>query len=800
MPLSFCLHRLAIARAIYSDAETIILDDCLSAVDAHTAKHLYDNCIRGELMIDRTVIMVTHYVALCMDGAGYIVCLKDGKVAAAGDPRQVLQTGALGYELANAKGQQKEDRQEMEEKGPIPSVPLNAKSAKTGAGSKLVKDEVRAEGSVPLSVYASYFYATGGYFFWFAVLFFFSLTEAIVMGQDYWLKVWSQIYSDADTTTPSLQPTVLSTAHLETLNNGGLLTNLLSPKSHQLDFFATSPPLKDPRSINVMYYLGVYFVIGLVSVVVASVRYLVLNHGSIKASRRLHSQLLDRILRARIRFFDTTPLGRIVNRFSSDMETIDQEVSPQFSYMLHSAVMALMDVILVSVVTPGFLIPGALIAVVFWKIGIYYLETSRDLKRLVSVSRSPIYTHFHEAVTGGGVATIRAFGAQDRFIKDNNDMVDNNIRPYIWMWATNRWLHCRVDIAGAFVGFCAGFVLVLSRNWVDAGLAGLSLSYALSFTSNILWVVRSYAMNEMNLNAVERISEYLDLEEESPALIPETMPRASWPEDGSIKVDNLVVKYAPESPAVLRNVSFEVKPREKVAIVGRTGSGKSTFCLSLWRFMEATSGCITIDGVDISTLGLETLRSRLTIIPQDPVLFSGTLRSNLDPFNQYDDASLWAAVKRSHLVGSLGNEESSNDTNGASPTSDITLDSVVSESGKNFSAGQRQLIALARALVKRSSLIVLDEATSSVDFETDRKIQRTIRSEFNDSALLCVAHRLRTICDYDRVLVLDDGEVMEYDSPYQLMMKDGGIFQQMCQRSGEFSELLAMAQGKSTLT
>ncbi|CAO3593350.1 unnamed protein product [Absidia cylindrospora] len=774
-------QRLAIARAVYSDAHTVILDDCLSAVDAHTAKHLYDHCLKGELMVDRTIILVTHYVGLCLDGAGYIVALKDGKVVASGDPQQVLKTGALGEELTNAKDQDSAAKEEKAEEGAIPSVPEYTKVAKTGEGSKLVKDEVRAEGGVPLSVYATYFFASGGYIFWFAVVFFFCLTEAMVLGQDYWIKVWASQYEiKANSTTTS--SSIFSVSQLG--SRMGVPMNFAGTSSDPLAFSTTTTNqhLKDPHSVDIKYYLGVYFAIGMVALVVASIRLLILYAGSITASRRLHTELLDRILRAKVRFFDTTPMGRIINRFSSDMETVDQEVSPQLSFLMFSVVATAMVVIVITAVTPAFLIPGFFITIAFWVIGVYYLKTSRDLKRMNAVSRSPIYVQFNESVNG--VATIRAFGCQGRFIKENFDKVDDNNRPFLMMWATNRWLHSRVDVLGAFVGFCTGFVLVLSRKWIDAGLAGLSLSYALNFTGNVLWVVRNYAMNEMNMNAVERIGEYLALEEEPPTVIPETMPRASWPEGGSISVNGLLVKYAPENPAVLRNISFDVNAREKVAIVGRTGSGKSTFALSLFRFMEATSGSIIIDGVDISKIGLDTLRSRITIIPQDPVLFSGTLRSNLDPFDQYDDATVWAALKRSHLVGDENSE------------SDITLDSVVAEGGKNFSAGQRQLIALARALVKKSPLIVLDEATSSVDFDTDRKIQETIRSEFNDSTLICIAHRLLTVSDYDRILVFDHGEVKEYDTPYNLMKKDGGIFQQMCQRSGQFNELLAMAKGK----
>lgn len=324
--------------------------------------------------------------------------------------------------------------------------------------------------------------------------------------------------------------------------------------------------------------------------------------GSLEASRRLHARLLDRILRAKIRFFDTTPLGRIVNRFSSDMEAIDQNMAPSGAYLLYSIVATICIIILISYVTPLFMIPGFFIAILFCAIGMYYLRTSRDLKRLNSTSRSPIFVHFGETVTG--VATIRAFGAEQRFIQDNWHKVDSNNRPFIWMWATNRWLHCRVDILGAFVGFCTGVAIIMSIGWIDAGLAALSLSNSLAFTHFVLWVVRMYAVNEMNLNAIERVQEYLEIDEEPPSKVPENEPPVSWPQTGEIKVEDLVVQYAPENPPVLRDVSFHVKPREKVGIVGRTGSGKSTLAISLFRFMEPTKGRILIDGVDIHKIGL----------------------------------------------------------------------------------------------------------------------------------------------------------------------------------------------------
>ncbi|KAI8381242.1 P-loop containing nucleoside triphosphate hydrolase protein [Radiomyces spectabilis] len=761
-------QRVAIARAVYSQAETIILDDCLSAVDAHTAKHLYENCLTGELMQNRTIILVTHHVGLCMKGADYVVALQeDGTVASCGTPQQVIKSGVLGDEIVQSDEDHKNMKEEAAVEGPIPVVPKTIdRSHKDGAG-KLTKDEQRAEGGVSAAVYATYYRASGGFIFWMAVLLFFCLAQAFTVGQDYWIKIWTAAYDQT-----SNMMGAFSTTRFGSMDTAAFSVAYVNPAT------STSWTAKI-SSVDDAYYLGVYFLIGMVALVMTTLRSLILFVGSLRASKRIHSQLLDQILHAKVRFFDTTPVGRIVNRFSSDLETIDQAIAPSLSLLVYSIIATVFVVALVSVITPAFLVPGILIGALYWSIGSYYLRTSRDLKRLNSVSRSPIYVQFNESING--VSTIRAFGSQFRFMEENFKKIDGNNRPFIWMWATNRWLHCRVDVLGAFVGFCTGVVLLAARQWIQPGLAGLSLSYALTFTQHVLWVVRMYAVNEMNMNAIERVHEYLDIDQEPPAHIPERCPPPSWPHSGAVKVENLVMQYAPENPPVLRNISFETRPREKIGIVGRTGSGKSTLALSLFRFMEATEGRIVIDGVDIHSIGLEDLRSRLTIIPQDPVLFSGTLRSNLDPFGQHDDAELNAALKRAHLMDD---------------GSSISLDAVVTENGNNWSQGQRQLIALARALVKKSALIVLDEATSSVDFDTDHRIQQTIRQEFVDSSLLCIAHRIRTVADYDRILVLDHGKVVEFDTPYCLMTTEGSVFQQMCERSGEYSDLLAIAKAK----
>ncbi|CAO3612277.1 unnamed protein product [Cunninghamella blakesleeana] len=766
-------QRLAIARAVYSQADIVILDDCLSAVDAHTAKHLYEHCLMGEYMKNRTVILVTHHVGLCIRGADYVVSLQDGQVVSAGTPTHVINSGALGEDFSLLEDIITGNEAEALE-GSVPMIPLhvNTSNHKDGKG-KLIKEEERVEGGVNFSVYQTYIKSSGGYAYWALILFLYSLGQGSILVQDYWIKVWASAYN--------------------TVNNNTMAKTVMMMLS--FDHYSqphASDENDDPnKSINVSYYLGMYVLLGLIASLFSMIKQYALYNGSIKASRLLHIQLLNSVLRAKVRYFDTTPLGRIVNRFSSDIETIDQSVSPALGFLLYNIIATIFVVLLISSVTPAFIFAAILISYLFWKLGNYYLRSSRDMKRLNSVSRSPIYAQFHESVNG--VATIRAFGATRRFVVENFKKIDCNNRSFLWMWACNRWLHCRVDILGGLVGFCTGIVLIFSRNWIDAGLAGLSLSYSLMFTRYVLWVVRNYALNEMNCVSIERVKEYLNIESEiKDEQIHQQVP-PQWPAHGKVKVDNLVIRYSPELPSVLHGISFDVQPGEKIGIVGKTGSGKSSLALSMFRFMEPSEGTILIDGVDITQLSLYDLRSRLTIIPQDPVLFSGTIRSNLDPFGQHDDATLWAALKRSHLLHANNNNNNKDSDSDHSDSNDITLDSPISENGNNFSQGQRQLIALSRALVKKSSLIILDEATSSVDFDTDRRIQNTIRSEFTNSSLLTVAHRINTVIDYDRILVLDAGKIVEFDTPYRLMTKESGYFKTMCEKSGEYNDLLSIA-------
>ncbi|ORX88370.1 P-loop containing nucleoside triphosphate hydrolase protein [Basidiobolus meristosporus CBS 931.73] len=777
-------QRVSLARAVYSRARHILMDDCLSAVDAHTAKHLFQKCIMGKLMKGRTRILVTHAVRLCMNGASLIVLLEQGAVAAQGKPEDLLNQGLLDKELLlEHEVQNNQGYGEIDQKKSEASTDASEKSdTKQAKGCKLVTEETMARGSIKMQIYGSYLRECGGLYYWVFLLSLLGICQALSFAQDYWIRMWVGAYDRSD---PGPTPSLAVTTNVRDIPSswvmgGGKLDIPLCFEASSFDA-ASSVGVQEA---DTMYYIKIYLFLMGVSVAFILIRYGVQFYGSLKASASIHSKLMSSILHAPVRFFDVTPVGRIMNRFSKDIGCVDQEVSAGASIFLIDIVATFTVVVVISVITPQFLYAVVAIIFVYVIIAKLYLHTSRDLKRLESVTRSPIYTQFGETLTG--VSTIRAFGEEKRFLNDGYSKIDVHLRTFIYLWAANRWLSSRVDIAGGFVAFFTA--LFLLQEDVDPNLAGLSLNYALNFTDHILWCVRFYSVNEINMSSVERVQEYVAIEQEPPAVIESERPPREWPSKGGISVKNLVMQYAADQPPVIRDISFDVYPGEKIGIVGRTGAGKSTLAMAFFRFLEPASGTILIDGVDICKLGVQDLRSNLTIIPQDPVLFTGTIRSNLDPFSQRTDEELWMALKRVRLLESGGEA--------GKKIERIDLESPVSENGSNFSQGQRQLLALARALLKQSKLIILDEATASVDFETDAKIQKTIRNEFKESTLLCIAHRLRTIIDYDRIIVMDHGKLVEYDMPYNLIQNVDSVFHSMCQKSGEFEVLLEAAKAK----
>ncbi|KAN0061178.1 Transporter of the ATP-binding cassette (ABC) [Thecaphora frezii] len=885
--------RIALARAFYSSAKHILIDDALSAVDSHTAKHLYRHALKGALAKGRTILLVTHAISLCLPGAAFVVAMNDGRVVAAGAPDVVNATGVfsdegaalqeslkknghsdgdadeeLTIEQLAAGGTDEAEREEMQKK-------LDKKAAHAN-------EETFASGAVGKKSYSLYLGSVAKSFkvallMWGSMLLCFAAGRMLDISSGAWLMRWARSHEySQETTSAILSATGASIGRVsvppivETLwsSAGGSIRNFhltsylslpvpqrhepqqspvnlsvapplrkrsvafASPKQLVLDAAAqqdsTPFPVADPmltaeaphndkssRDLDT-YYLLVYLAISLTYVFMCGLRDAYEFWLSLRASRKIYRRLTSAILNAKPQFFDRTPIGRIMNRLSKDVETVDQEMAVCLLFLVDCTLTCAAILMLICWATPAFILAAIVIIGVYYIIGALYLVSSRDLKRIESVERSPIYTVVGEVLSG--CVTIRAYGDAGRFTRHTLRLVDKANRAFFFLWYTNRWLSIRVDVAGAFVAFLAAIFLLLNVD-MEASLAGFILSYAITFVDSVLWIVRMYTQTEINMNSVERVSEYLELEPEEQGGVE---PPAYWPSsEGSIVVDNLSVRYTPEFPRVLSGVNLEIKPREKVGIVGRTGSGKSTLALCFFRFLEAEEGAIFIDGIDISKVPMKTLRQRLTVIPQDAQLFSGTVRSNLDPFNVYDDADLWQALERCRLASSgatsravsrpatrppspAGGEpaesedaEAAADIEMVGRTNVITsLDAPVEQGGRNFSAGQKQLLALARGLLKLrdSRILLLDESTANLDSASDAQIQKTIRQEMAPQAtIITIAHRIKTIADYDKICVLDKGKVIEFGSPKELMEKEGGVFQSMCEQSGEMAELKRLA-------
>jgi ABC-type multidrug transport system fused ATPase/permease subunit len=837
-------QRISLARALYSSARHVLLDDCLSAVDSHTARHIFENAIEGELMQNRTCILVTHNISLALQSSSYVVVLENGKVAAQGSPMTVIQSGALGEEILKSQPGSRNNsaapsrvtsnleevvKIKLSDAGTVQDSEtngsLNKKSQsphnKTEAPSRT---ESKAEGSVKAATIKMYMRAMGPWYFWVAALTSFAATQVGSVATNVWIRQWANAYQISKASARQLMADLrLLPIDLRSSSFSRHSSVMMPHNAGDAGSLATA------HNVNVAYYLGMYAVIGSAYVATCFSREILLFAGSLHASWQLHERLLKGIMRAKFKFFDSTPLGQLMNRFSKDIEAIDQEVAPVAMGMINCLASVITIVILISAITPGFLIAGFFITCIYLAVAMFYVHSSRDLKRIESVQRSPLYQAFGETLSG--VVTIRAYGDESRFIGENHGRVNTHNRPFVYLWATNRWLAVRADLAGALVAFSAGIFVMRSAGTIDPGAAGLSLSYAITFTEIVLWLVRLYGANEQNMNSVERVKEYVEVDQEARAHNPETKPAANWPSHGAVEFIGYTTRYRADLEPVLRNVTFNVKAGEKVGIVGRTGAGKSSLALALFRGLEAEAGKILIDNVDIGLIGLQDLREAITIVPQDPTLFTGTLRSNLDPFGLFTDEEIFTALRRVQLVSSIGLESGSSASqsptlSSATPTlnassgaqtgtlgselSDATLvrfvsnarenknvfhdlASPVSESGSNLSQGQRQLLCLARALLKSPRVLLMDEATASIDYATDAKIQDTLR-ELKDNTIITIAHRLQTIIDYDKVLVLEKGEVIEFDDPWELIKKEGGSFRGMCETSGDFNTLFELAR------
>eukprot|EP00005_Dracoamoeba_jomungandri_P014183 CAMPEP_0174262580 /NCGR_PEP_ID=MMETSP0439-20130205/13739_1 /TAXON_ID=0 /ORGANISM="Stereomyxa ramosa, Strain Chinc5" /LENGTH=1412 /DNA_ID=CAMNT_0015347351 /DNA_START=291 /DNA_END=4529 /DNA_ORIENTATION=- len=713
-------QRVSIARAVYSDNDIYLLDDPLSAVDAHVGKAIFENCICDKLQ-NKTRILVTHQLQH-MPNVDYILVMKNGAIVEAGTYKQLMKNDNEFAYLMNThvhehEGKEKEEEEEEEaeeEKAPEPKK------------NKLMSTEERDKGSVSWQVYYQYIVAMGGVLLAATIFIFYGVDQAAQIGGNFWLSYWSDI--------------------------------------------------DDPG--NSYFYLGIYAALGAASAIAVLIRSVAFAYGGVNSARVLHEMILAKVVRAPMSFFDTTPVGRILNRFAKDMYIIDELLPHTMSVFLLTLFNSVGIIVVISTVTPFFLCALIPLGWLYFTMQQYYIRSSREMKRLDSISRSPIYAHFSETLAG--VSTIRAFNRQEQFIVENEKRLDANQRAFFASLVANRWLGIRVEFIGTAVVTLAALFAVLETDNIDPGLAGLSITYALNITGTLNWLVRMSTEAETQLVAVERVIQYTHLETEAAPIVMSTMPPPDWPQRGEVQFNDFKLRYREGLELVLKGITCRIAAREKVGIVGRTGAGKSSLMLALFRLVEAASGNIVIDGVDISTIGLDTLRSRLSIIPQDPTLFTGTIRSNLDPFNNYSDDDIWDALKKVHLADAVKNMD------GGGP-GQSALDSPVTEDGENLSVGERQLMCLGRALLKKSRVLVMDEATAAVDFETDALIQKTIQEEFSDITVFTIAHRIHTILYYDRVMVLDKGLIVEFDDPQELLRDKSTQFYSMVNSSGTAS-------------
>ncbi|KAL7089483.1 hypothetical protein ACP275_13G188700 [Erythranthe tilingii] len=731
-------QRVSLARAVYSNSDVYIFDDPLSALDAHVGRQVFEKCIKGELR-GKTRVLVTNQLHF-LSQVDRILLVHEGTVKEEGTFEELSNNGILFQKLMENAGKMEEYVEENEEVDinndrtsktivngldKEVSKDANQKQSKKPGKSMLIKQEERETGVVSWNVLMRYKNALGGT--WVVMILFmcYITTEVLRVSSSTWLSYWTDQSSSSDIHGP-------------------------------------------------IFYNSVYSLLSFGQVMVTLTNSFWMITSSLYAARRLHIAMLNSILKAPMVFFHTNPLGRIINRFAKDLGDIDRNLAPFGNMFLGQVSQLISTFVLIGIVSTMSLWAIMPLLVLFYVSYLYYQSTAREVKRLDSISRSPVYAQFGEALNG--LSTIRAYRAYDRMSVINGKSMDNNIRFTLVNMSGNRWLGIRLEtVGGLMIWFTATFAVVQNgraeNQQAFASTMGLLLSYALNITSLLTAVLRLASLAENSFNAVERVGTYIDLPCEGPGVIENNRPLPGWPSAGSIRFEDVVLRYRPELPPVLHGISFTISPSDKVGIVGRTGAGKSSMLNALFRIVELERGRVLIDDCDISKFGLTDLRKILGIIPQSPVLFSGSVRFNLDPFNEHNDADLWEALERAHLKDVIRRNS-------------LGLDAEVSEAGENFSVGQRQLLSLSRALLRRSKILVLDEATAAVDVRTDALIQKTIREEFRSCTMLIIAHRLNTIIDCDKVLLLDAGQVVEFDSPETLLHREESAFSKMVQSTG----------------
>ncbi|XP_061188834.1 multidrug resistance-associated protein 1-like [Saccostrea echinata] len=766
-------QRVSLARAVYSDADIYLLDDPLSAVDSHVGRHIFEEVIGSSgLLKNKTCILVTHGIQW-LPKVDEIIVLVDGKISETGSYDELLSHAGpfanfLENYLMNVDEKEIEDelrvnvlqrltsltsdetngsavdlRQSINDLNTKhlkmkstsiiaterqTSVNLQRVTKKNNVKDNLIEEESTETGQVNWQRFMTYFRAISQKYCILLVMFY-GLAECMNLLGNIWLSKWTE------------DP----------------VFTLMNKTMHDANVQERNA-----------YFLGSYMGFGIgqiISVVLYGILYV---QRTTAASRTMHTNLLHSILRCPISFFDTTPSGRIINRFSKDMESIDI-VFPWHLEMVMFCFISLLGVLVaITYSSPWFLLVAIPISILYYLLLNFYLPTSRQLRRISSNNRSPIYSYFSETLAGASV--IRAFGKENEFMSELQRRV-NDFHQVKWAEiSVDGWRSIHVGILGCSVILAASIISVATRNSISAGMAGLSISYSLSVTNLLGLLV--YALNTVETNAVsvERIAEYTDKASEADLVNADHRPPEDWPCQGQVILTSYSTRYRPKLDLVLKDINVTIKPGEKVGIVGRTGAGKSSLTLGLFRLMEPASGNIEIDGVKLTDIGLHDCRSKLTILPQDPVLFSGTLRMNIDPMDQKTDGEIWNALEHAHLKSFVQSLPAG-------------LESECGESGGNLSVGQKQLVCLARSLLRKTKILILDEATAAVDLETDDLIQRTIREEFRECTVLTIAHRINTVMDYDRILVLDNGRLLESDTPQNLMADTKSLFHELAKNA-----------------